>query len=90
MKFHFSKLKEAAVYLLESKLHQMRTDGLDVSDDKVKVQIVVDFEEKQNEQKLVEGKEATDENVKVQVLSDLQEIQDGESKFLLTDLYDKV
>ncbi|XP_063400098.1 trichohyalin-like isoform X3 [Mytilus trossulus] len=82
-------LKEAAVYLLESKLHQMRTDGLDVSDDKVKVQIVVDFEEKQNEQKMVQGKEATDENVKVDVLSDLQEIQDGESKFLLTDLYDK-
>ncbi|XP_052070817.1 trichohyalin-like isoform X2 [Mytilus californianus] len=81
-------LKEAAVYLLESKLHQLRTEGLDVSDDKVKVQIVTDLEEKQNEQKLV-SKEATDENVKVQVLSDLQEIQDGESKYLLTDLYDK-
>ncbi|CAC5415796.1 unnamed protein product [Mytilus coruscus] len=82
-------LKEAAVYLLESKLHQLRTEGLDVSDDKVKVQIVNDFEEKQNEQKLVESKEATDENVKVQILSNLQEKQDGESKYLLTDLYDK-
>ena len=79
-------LKEAAVYLMESRLHQLRLEGEEVTDDTVKIQIINDLEEKQKASK---GQQVTDEDVKIQVLTDLQEKQEGESKSLLTDLHDK-
>ena len=72
---------------MESRLHQLRLEGEEVTDDTVKIQIINDLEEKQKASK---GQQVTDEDVKIQVLTDLQEKQEGESKSVLTDLHDKV